>query len=204
MTALGLLTACAESPLPPSSFRQTISGRNYGDRRFPVYQVSVPSGWIRRDSLPEENLSDTTKPIAEFLIPGEEGYIRISIHNFPSDTIEDRIPPAAQVARWQRQLDGLVPAESYTIPQAFGGYVGLAFKGVQEDSMVLGWSLQMGDQHYRMLSSPSSGNPYQHREMRSDVTIKATGPKNLMENKQEEITAFARSFELIEEIPSRS
>jgi len=206
---LCLLTACGEAPIPsvPSS-RQLISGRNYGERRFPVYQVSVPLGWVRRDSLPEENLSDTTKPIVEFLIPGETGHIRISIHNFPSDTIEQRIPPAAQVARWQRQLEGLDPSESHSIPQAFGGFSGLGFRGVgklnQVDTMVLGWALQIGDPHYRMLSSPSTGNPYQHREMRADVTIKVVGPKSFMESKEEEITAFARSFELIEEIPLRS
>lgn len=204
-----LLSACGESPAPSSpSSRQIISGRNDGERRLPIYQVSVPSGWVRRDSLPEETLSDTTKPIVEFLIAGETGPIRISIHNFPSDTIEQRIPPSAQVARWQRQLEGLVAAESHTVPQAFGGFVGLGFKGLgrlgQIDSMVLGWSLQVGDHHYRMLSTASSGSVHRHREMRADVTIKAVGPKNFMEGKEEEITAFARSFELIEEIPSRS
>lgn len=211
ITCLCLLSSCADSSpssVPSStSSTQIISGRNYGERRFPVYRVRVPNGWVRRDILPEEPLTDTTKPIVEFLIPGGTEHIRISIHNFPSDTIEQRIPPSGQVARWQRQLHELVATESHTMPQAFGGFVGLAYRGVgklnQVDMMILGWTLQIGDVHYRMLSS-SSQNSNLYREMRADVTIKAVGPKNLMESMEEDILAFARSFELIEEIPSRS
>lgn len=71
--------------------------------------------------------------------------------------------------------------------------------------MVLGWSLQLSPEHYRMLSHPSSAeNEDKYQQMRADVTIKAVGPKALTEKHRTKIMAFARSFELIEEIPVRS
>ena len=187
---------------------QNIKGRDYEGKRFNVYRVRVPAHWIRKDSFPDESLIDTKKALCEFLIPLGKETIRIAIHNFPSETIDQRIPPSAQIARWKRQFEVLIPSESSTIPQAYSGYSGLKFKGVGDlnhiDSMVLGWSLQISQEHYRTLSHPvnfSDKNLY--REMRADITIKAVGPKALMEENEEEINRFARSFELIEEIPSR-
>ena len=219
-----LLCSCYENPTPPSIPMQEIKGRDYDGLRFNVYRVRVPIYWIRRESFPEESLTDTKKSICEFLIPHSNESIRISIHNFPSESIDQRIPPAAQVARWQRQFEILYPEESGIVPQAFSGYSGLKFKGVgrlkpevkdheakvqegksatlTQDTTVIGWSLQIGKDHYRALShplKPSENNLY--REMRADVTIKVQGPKELMQEHEEEIITFARSFELIEEIP---
>jgi hypothetical protein len=203
-----LLCGCSEAP-PPSHPMQEIKGRDYHGARFYVYRARVPLNWIRKDPLAEESLTDTTKSLCEFFIPGNEGFIRIAIHNFPSNTLDERIPPMAQIARWQRQFDPLQAEESSTLPQAFNGYIGLKFKGIGlmdgTNTMMLAWSLQLGKEHFQMLSNPK--NPADHnnfREMRADVTIKATGPKSLMEDHEEEIIAFARSFELIKEIPSRS
>lgn len=204
-----LLCGCSERP-PASSLHpmQEIKGRDYHGKRFYVYRARAPLSWIRKDTFPEESLTDTKKSICEFLIVDNGEIIRIAIHNFPSNNIEECIPPAAQVARWQRQFELLLPEESGTEPQAFSGYHGLKFKGIgkieQTDTMMLGWSLQMGKEHYQVLSHPK--NPADtdlYREMRADVTIKATGPKELMETYEDEIIAFARSFELIGEIPSR-
>lgn len=188
---------------------QEIQGRDYDGTRFHVYRARAPNEWIRKDSFKEESLADTKKSICDFFIHSDNGVIRIAIHNFPSDIIDERIPPIAQIARWQRQFDFLQAEESHTIQQAFNGYAGLKFKGVgimdNKDTMMLGWSLQLGKEHYQMLSHPR--NPTDHdlyREMRADITIKVTGPKELMENHEDAIIAFARSFELIREIPSRS
>lgn len=185
---------------------QEIKGRDYEGKRFHVYRARIPAHWIRKDSFPEESLLDTKKSIGEFFIQDNGGIIRIAIHNFPTESIEQRIPPSAQVARWQRQFNRLVPEESSITPQAFSGYSGLKFKGCgqlnNEDQIMLGWSLQLDKEHYRALSPPipaSQENLY--REMRADVTLKVTGPKELMEKYEEEINHFARSFELIEEIP---
>lgn len=207
--ALSLLfNSCTDAPqdLIPM---QEIKGRDYSGKRFAVYRARIPVDWIRKDTLPEESLADTTKSLCEFIIPGEEGVIRIAVHNFASETLDQRIPPGAQVARWQRQFEVLIPSESSTTPQAFSGYSGLKFKGVgtlnKIATVVLGWSLQLSNEHYRMLSHPQkTADNDIYREMRADVTIKAVGPKNLMDQHEEEIIGFARSFELIEEIPSRS
>lgn len=215
MTLSLLLCSCSENPSLPTIPMQEIKGRDYDGHRFSVYRARAPVDWIRKDTFPEESLTDTKKSICEFFIPHGSESIRISIHNFPSDSIDQRIPPAAQVGRWQRQFEILQPEESGIVPQAFSGYSGLKFKGVgrlkpegnteaeAQDTMVIGWSLQIGKDHYGALSQPpepSDSNLY--REMRADVTIKAQGPKDLMQQHEEEINAFARSFELIEEIPS--
>lgn len=205
-----ILCACTENPSSPVAFpMQEIKGRDYEGKRFAVYRVRIPSSWIRKDPLPEESLKDTTKAICEFLIIKGPETIRIAIHNFASENADQRIPPSAQVARWQRQFEFLIPSESMTVPQAFNGFIGLKFKGIgqvnQAETMVLGWSLQLGNEHYRMLKSPRNlSNSDLYKEMRADVTIKASGPKALMEEKEAEIARFARSFELIEEIPTRS
>lgn len=186
---------------------QEIKGRDYDGKRFNVYQARIPNHWIRKDSFPEESLIDTKKSICELLIQAADGtVIRIAVHNFPSESIEQRIPPSAQVARWQGQFDILLPEESSIIPQAFSGYSGLKFIGRgqinNEDQIMMGWSLQLNKEHYRALAPPvpqSKENLY--REMRADVTIKATGRTEAMQQHEEEIISFARSFELIEEIP---
>ena len=196
----------------PSIPMQNIMGRDYEGKRFPVYRARVQAHWIRKDALPEESLTDTTKPLCEFLIRQGSEVIRISVHNFPSETIEQRIPPGAQIARWQRQFETLDPSESGTVPQAFSGYSGFKFKGVgtlksvnDVESMVLGWALQLSDEHYRTLSyPPQERNRLRYREMRADITIKAVGQKEAMEVNEEEINRFARSIELIEEIPPPS
>ena len=262
-----LASSCSQkdqNPSTPTSL-QDVKGRDYEGKRFNVYRVRVPNHWIRKDSLPEESLSDTTKSLCEFFIVDPEGTIRITLHNFPSDKVEQRIPPAAQIARWKKQFDHLNPEDTSIVPQSFSGYAGLKFKGTglmnQILTTVIGWSLQLGEESFRELSSPltlesavqdnkvmqdfeleslpigadhsqmvkaapigsdskskdyvnllpstavsrsTSGDKKLFREMRADVTIKAMGPKELMEANEEEITHFARSFELIEEIPSRS
>lgn len=181
-----------------------INGRDHE----PIYRIRAPNEWIWRSPLKEESLSDTTKALAEFIINDPEGIVRITIHNFPSDTLEERIAPTLQIARWQRQFDSQEVITAYTTPQAFSGYTGLLFRGSgilkENDSMVLGWSLQLAEEHYRtLLNTFSKETGLVYRQMRGDVTIKSVGPRSVMEKYESEITAMARSFELIEEIPQR-
>jgi len=202
-----LLSGCStESEADALTLMQEIKGRDDDGQRTPIYRVRIPDNWVRRDPLPTESLKDTTKALCEFLIyePGES--IRIAIHNFPSETMEQRIPPFAQVERWKQQFAALYSAESSFEPQAFNGYSGQLFigKGLLEgkESMVMGWALQVAPEHYRTLSSPENENNIpSFKQMRADVTIKASGPKAFMEKHEAKIRAFARSFELIEEIP---
>jgi len=188
---------------------QEIKGRDYNGERFAIYRARVPNHWIRHDPLPNESLTDTTKAICEFVINEEDQIIRIAIHNFSSDSIDQRIPAMAQVTRWQRQFQSLSPTDTSIIPQVFNGYNGLLFKGIgrlnDQETLVMGWILQIAPVHYRVFSqSPNEQvNPH-FRESRADVTIKAVGPKEFMEEHSDEIINFANSFELIEEIPTHS
>ena len=138
------------------------------------------------------------------MIPGNEGSIRITIHNFPSNKIEERTPPGAQVARWKGQFEKLDTCESCVTPQTFNGYCGALFKGIgtmqEKPMMMLAWAMQITPQHYRALSDDS---PI-HKQMRADFTIKAVGPEELMEQYYKDIVEFAHSFELIEDVPARS
>lgn len=207
---LALLLSCTTPDTKPSEPLSTeqIRGRGHEGKRPLLYRAKVPHSWVRRDPLPSTDLSDTTLSIADFFIIDDNETIRIAIHNFPSEKIEQRIPPAAQVARWQRQLENIDPSSLTIEPLSFSGYKGLYFEGVNRSgdspTMVLGWSLQLADIHYRALT-PSSDqvDTPESREKRADITIKATGPRTIMEQHKEAIAAFAQSFELIEEIPTR-
>jgi hypothetical protein len=111
------------------------------------------------------------------------------------------------VERWKKQFDFLEPRETETKQVAFGGYTGYFFKGVgklkDEQAMVLAWSLQLPQESFRALTLAE--DPVMDRiygQMRSDVTIKAVGPMELIAKRRNEIEKFANSFHLIREIPS--
>lgn len=70
---------------------------------------------------------------------------------------------------------------------------------------MMGWSMQMGSEHYRNLLFAEAINPSKEFwQMRSDFTIKALGPSSLMQKYRLDIISFARRFELIKEIPNFS
>lgn len=178
---------CGGSDIPQVTEYHLIAAR---DERV-IYRVRVPEGWEYR--LPEGAmyLTDTKLPLGEVFIREGDQEIRITIHNFPSREIEDRVPPMAQISRWRRQIDDL-ESENVT-PQSFSGYVGFLFEGRGTEKSVMGWTLRIGNEHYYRLKTPN---------LRGDVTIKATGPNAMIEKHRKDIIAFARTFELIEEIPS--
>ena len=90
--------------------------------------------------------------------------------------------------------------------QSFGGYSGLYFEatGLIQDkpTKVLGWSIQLAPEHFRALSYvPHKSLEHRFRQMRGDVTIKAVGLPHLLQKNRDEIINFARSFQLIDDIP---
>jgi len=185
--ALLLLTGCQEAT-PPKPW-QEISGREGLIIRTPLYRARVPLDWKRVD--PKGSIVDTTLPIVEYWIENE---VHITVHNFPSERLEERIPPMAQVARWRRQIGDLVPEEEMVKPVSHGGFAGYSF----EAPGVMGWALQLDQEHYRVLSQRNS-DP----QMKADVTIKVVGPPHLCQIHRRDIIDFANSFELIQEIPTR-
>jgi len=198
-----LCTGCYRSPPAVSGRWQEINGRDSADERLiirrPVYRMKVPEHWSRIVPPPESSIVDTTLPIAEFWI---ENQIHITIHNFPFQDPERRIPPRAQVARWQRQLSNLTEKEAVIEPVSYSGYVGLYFEGSTDEKQVMAWSLQLDDEHVRSLSRQIDASSRSYIEqMQADVTIKVAGPPHLLNQHRGDIIAGAKSFELIQEIP---
>jgi len=197
--ALLLFTGCNKCPekVPPFT-SQEFTGREeiINEKvlvRRPVYRAKVPTGWTRLD--PEGSIRDTREPNVSFLI---EDSLKVTVHSFPTEKLEERIPPFAQVERWKRQLgdvDALVESAGH------GGFVGLFFEG----PTVLAWSMQLDLEHYQTLSflanSPSEDEHF--KQMRADYTIKVSGPQVLIDKHRDELFLFANSFELIQEIPKR-
>lgn len=208
--ALFLLSGCDNSSTPPTGEWQVILGRDEGmaDQRRPIYRAKVPSNWQRIDAAATESIFDSTKANCEFLIGPEDDPVHLVVHSFPSLKLEDRVPPQAQVQRWQRQFDELDLQALQITPCAQGGFTGLLLyaEGIlkSRQTAVLAWSMQLAPMHFVALQVKEGAvDPVKMRQRRSDYTIKALGSKDLLAAYRTEIMAFAASFELIEEIPLR-
>jgi len=184
-----------------------IAARDEGNKlsRPVIYRIKVPQDWQFVPPSDEESLVDTKKPLCSFLLNEKKGQIQITIHNFPSESLNDRIPCEAQVARWKRQFSSIDPLSLVITPQAFSGYCGLLFEAAGnlegEKKAVMAWTLQLGTELYTSLQSKESCNLKQRC---ADVTIKVIGSYDLLQDKREAIIDFARSFEQIDEIPQPS
>jgi hypothetical protein len=198
--SLLLLCLSCVSPPPSSSKKMTeICGRDA--KHTLIYRVDVPSDWEQVNPLAGESLTDTTKSLCEFFIRDQPHTIRIAIHNFPTENMEQRIAPMAQIARWKKQFTKLDSTSVTVTPQAFGGFSGFLFEGTgllkDQPTAMMGWSMQMAPEHYRKLQDREE----KQTQMRADYTIKITGPTEAVKKFRSLIVAFARSFELIDDIP---
>lgn len=196
IVALAVVAAC-EKVADQKNTTVLIEGRdrNQSEERAPLYRISVPEGWtIEKFS---GSVADTKLPLIEFHHESSGGTVRLTVHNFPYQVVSQRIPPEAQIRRWKQQFDTL----DITIvkPQAFAGFSGqcLWCEGVIEENEVAmyAWSMQLADEHEQTLS-----RKHARSQTRSDVTLKATGPAELMINQQDAIVRMVRSFELINPI----
>jgi hypothetical protein len=199
------LSSCGQGepiPLAPSHW-QRIHARDEGDPifRHPLYSAKVPDGWVRLDPSSEESIADTTKSLCEFSITDESKKIRITVHNFPLELNQQRIPPIAQLNRWRGQFERLDPALTMISPQSHGGFVGLFLEcqGILQGqpATLLGWSMQLAPEYHQSLEGVAT--PLSKHE-KADYTIKATGDPDLMREHRQAIIAFANSLELIEEL----
>ncbi|MCC5832975.1 MAG: hypothetical protein JJU12_08050 [Chlamydiales bacterium] len=192
------LSGCHKSPKKVSPFTvEEFTGREESAGaalvRRPVYRAKVPAGWKRVDH--DGSIQDTREPNVSFLIDEE---LKVTIHTFPSNRLEERIPPKAQVARWMRQLGEV---ETRLEPACRCGFFGLCLEG----PTILAWSMQLDFEHYQTLSFLASCPMEEEhfKQMRADYTIKAAGPSELIARHRKELQFFAESFELIQEIPGR-
>lgn len=202
------LVSCNSSS-PTSNFEQRewqeFAARDFGSslERPLIYRALVPNNWIRKDLPSSISIADTIKPICEFSIEEGQENIRLTIHTFPISDSYSRIPPKAQIDRWQKQFDEFNPHLTMITPVSHGGYFGLYLEtqGLYQEipTMMLAWSMQLAPEHERKLSL---NRQELDKYKRADYTIKALGALHLMEKHQRDIEQFANSFELIEELPN--
>jgi len=160
--------------------------------RHPLYRVKVPVSWTAQPT--EGSLQDTTKPNICFLITPQ---LSLAVHSFPNASLETRIPAAHQVARWQSQDK----TTASIAPVHHDGFVGFSFATAR----TLAWSLQLDPELYQRLSllgRTHEENSYLH-QMRSDVTIKVSGPPEEIAAHHDEIKLFADSLQLFQPIPNQ-
>lgn len=199
------LTSCNQnpSPLPPASW-QLIAARDEGqpNDRHLIYRALVPANWIRHDPPPTESIADTTRSNCEFYIKDNNQTIRLTIHTFPI-LQNSRIPPQAQITRWKGQIEELDPLNTHVLAESHGGFSGLYFEGEGKlqgnATKVMGWSMQLAACYERQLEQERHSLDHCKR---ADYTIKASGPPDMIDQHRSAILAFARSFELIDELPS--
>ena len=154
------LLACSEkkSEIADSSWIE-ITGRTEAEEpRQLIYRVKTPKEWTV--FFPEETnrLEDTKIANADFWIEDGTHYVHIVVHSFPSDSLDARIPPMAQIHRWKGQFTEINEESILIKPQAHGGFAGFylflsgdAQKIVGKNSAVLAWAMQMDQEHYLSL-----------------------------------------------------
>lgn len=170
-----------------------------------LYRAKVPKSW-KEETVSEGLLADTTKPLLKWTINSHSTPIQVTVHNFPRNIGAPPIPPNAQIERWKRQFDLLDPTTVSVEPESHGGFVGLIFQGEGEienkKCMIIGSSMILGKELEDELTFFIKKNLIQ-KEMLADYTIKATGEREMLPSKKEEIMGFITSFELIEDLPIR-
>lgn len=183
---------------------QEVKGRN----DYPVYRLKIPPQWEMAETSSAISLKDTTQPLCSWTRQAEEGALRITLHNFPSPSMEARIPPQAQIERWKRQLTPLDPAQTMVTPQAFSGFTGFLFEGSgkhkEEEIRMMAWVMQLAPEHWNRLEVYQEIlHPVQKEyldQMRADFTFKIMGPPAAVARHHQEILAAARSIELIQDL----
>ncbi|MGZ3633589.1 MAG: hypothetical protein ACXWM7_04760 [Parachlamydiaceae bacterium] len=205
-----ILCSCTKQESTTSHTWEHFCCRDEGDplQRIPLYRAKVPSHWTRKNPDLKISILDSTQPNVEFIIaaPHLNESIYVTVHTFPTDTIEKRIPPQAQINRWKKQFIDLDPTSVKIVPRARGGFSGLSFygEGIQHEKehAVLAYSMEIAPTHWAILQ-PNERASFKQKQMAASYTIKAQGQPEALRSNQNEIFMFANSFELIEEIPSR-
>ncbi len=205
-TSLIFLFGCSDNSKQSTEQNwQTIHAREEAvdSPRFPLYRALVPSSWVCRHPNPNDSLLDTTKPVCEFFIQEGTEKLRLTVHTFPVNEAQPRIPPLAQITRWKTQFEELDPLAIQVTSQSQGGFVGLLLEAEGhyqgELQKMLGWSMQLAPEYDRQLQSRN--DLLKNRLRRADYTIKIVGPSFLVNKHYRALLHFANSFELIDELP---
>lgn len=173
-----------------------IPGRAEGEPCWvlrPTYRMTLPSSWqVTMTPAP----FDTRLPIATVSIDKE---ISLAIHSFPRRAGQEPIPPSAQVDRWRLQENFL---HELIEPVSWGGFTGLYFEGQSKSRAVYAWALQLDEELdiHLALTTGSIEEKEHFQQMRSTITLKATGPAMVMEAKRAQLHQAIKQFELLQPI----
>ena len=172
-----LLVGCHEIE-HSNTKKETFSGRH---KDVAIYQAEVPFHWERMDNTGD--LSDTKIPICSYKV----GENILTIHNFPYATIEERIPPEAQINRWKSQI----PNGDYDItPLSNGGFGGFRLEASDEERGMIAYAMQLTPVIFRSF-------PAAELDLKADYTIKLVGNLESIEKNRKDVEDFALSFEHI-------
>lgn len=184
-----------------------IAGRDEGSiPKQKVYKAKLPLAWHVKERE-DSSTSDSKIPLATFF--NHNNSVKITVHNFPSNHLKERIPPSMQVDRWQKQFDSIDPVRLSIKQIASNGFQGLFFEAEglmgEEKVTILAWALQLHPPYYSHLNtkkmlSKNKEEIHYLKQMQADYTIKAIGSTESMNQCKEEILFFAKHFELIDEI----
>lgn len=193
-----LVSSCENTPEEQLQIIE-VKGRSERARLTPkleTYRMMVPQGWEIEFPPDEDPLLDTTMPLLTLRF----GDVVAVFHNFPAESLEQRIPPIAQVTRWKKQFESLSEPTLQIFPFATSGFTGLQFEAVgiqkNEPIKVLAWSMQLTPELFQRLPEHAS-------QQKGDWTLKASGPPDQLEMVQEDLFRVARSIELLEELSQR-
>ena len=194
-----LATLCLSAPFKVGSpsekrTRQQFRARpiqNEQDSPY-IYTALVPNSW---KLMPLKISSDTKEPICQFMLPvdGLEPLI-ITVHTFPFEDPQMRIPHFMQVQRWQEKFEN----GTETLKRAsHGGFSGLMQLLKKKDLAQISWTMALDQEHcYTILSTKNQMNKY----YLADFTVKAWGSQPVIEQKKNEIEKFVQSFGFIDPI----
>lgn len=161
-----------------------------------TYRMGIPAGWNIISPETDASLIDTTEPL--LTLTKED--VTITFHNFPVNSVAERVPPLSQIARWKNQFSQLDEASLEITPYSVAGFTGFQFTatGVQKEKnvKVVAWILQLTPELFQKLPHGSSQD-------KADWTLKAVGPPEHLFYLEDEVKSIARSVELIAEIPGR-
>ena len=165
-----------------------------------IYELVFPKDWTIVSRSRRDFPQDTTLPFFEAKIGDDQNSIRITLHYFPEPLANDKIKPIAQVRRWKTQFSSLDPLKDTIQPVSFNGFQGFKFEasGIQkgEETKVIAFALELGAEHALTLrrTNPQSA-------ALASVTIKAVGAPSLIDSHLADIISFAKSFQLVEDLP---
>jgi len=166
-----------------------------------IYRAFVPNSWTRKDFGANGSISDTKKPICEFIVADSADQVHLTIHTFPFNHSQARIPCQAQMMRWKNQFEELHPLLTHVYNETHGGFCGMKLEaqGVfqQKEQKMIAWSMELANEHERQLHL--SARKIDNYKL-ADYTIKVVGSPHLVDKHKNEIQKFAESFELIEEL----